>query len=451
MNYREALIYFRDRSDYERGFVSNPFAGDEAAATGLRRTRLLLDQLGSPDRAYPIIHVAGTKGKGSTCAFIESMTRHCGLRTGLFATPQLHSVRERTLIDAQPISESRFAETLGRVAAAVEQVERAHPEAGSLTAFEISTAQSLLAFAEAGVDLAVVEVGMGGRLDATNVVHPAVTVITPVSFDHQAILGDTLSKIAGEKAGIIKPGIPVIAAQQDSEATATIIAIANRHDAPMLLAGRDWSSDWRDGLTTLSGPWGRIAGVRLGLKGPHQALNAGTAMKALWRFNRNLFADHARLRAGLESVSWPGRFEQIADSPPVIVDGAHNAASIQVLVEALRHEFPGCPATVILGSYRDKDLSGMLAALRPLSPALITTRSASLRARDPDEIAATAREQGFDVTTAPTVAAALDLATERVAPNGVIVATGSFSVVAEARDHLGLATISPDEREILSS
>ncbi|HLT19511.1 MAG TPA: Mur ligase family protein, partial [Thermomicrobiales bacterium] len=282
MNYREALIYFRDRSDYERGFVSNPFAGDEAAATGLRRTRLLLDQLGSPDRAYPIIHVAGTKGKGSTCAFIESMTRHCGLRTGLFATPQLHSVRERTLIDAQPISEAQFAETLGRVAAAVEQVERAHPEAGSLTAFEISTAQSLLAFAEAGVDLAVVEAGMGGRLDATNVIEkPAISVITPVSVDHTEYLGKDIAAIAGEKAGIMKKGVPCVIGPQSEEAMAVLSARALQLNTPVMRHGHEWHVEtegdkhiYKSDTLTLELP-------RPALAGEHQWQNAATAVAVM--------------------------------------------------------------------------------------------------------------------------------------------------------------------------
>jgi dihydrofolate synthase/folylpolyglutamate synthase len=450
MDYPAALRYFRERSDYDRGFISNPFAGDDAALAGLRRTRLLLDALGQPDRAYPIIHVAGTKGKGSTCAFVESLARASGLCTGMFVTPHLHTVRERTRIDASAISESGFARLMLRTAEAVYDIERRHPHEGSLTAFEISTAMSLLACAEAPVDLAIVEVGLGGRLDATNVVEPAVSVITPISLDHQAILGDTLGEIAAEKAGILRPGVPAVIASQPASALAVIRDTAALIGAPLSLEGDAWHAQYRAGLATLSGPWGVLERIRLGLRGPHQADNAGAALMAIWHFRHNLLNDPSRARRALEATTWPGRFETIRDSPPVIVDGAHNVASMEMLATTLQEAHPGSRYIVVLGSYRDKDLAGMLASLTHLQPLIVATRSTSPRAREPAEIQAQSFALGMDSVIQPAVDAALRYALEQAGPDQVIVVTGSLSVAAEAREALGLGDVSPVEREIMS-
>ena len=450
MNYREALEYFRDRSDYDRGFVSNPFAGDDAAAAGLRRTRIVVDALGSPDRAYPIIHIAGTKGKGSTCAVIESLARHAGLRTGLFVTPHLHTVRERIQIDAAPVSEAEWAAATDQVARAVAAVEADHPDLGRVTAFELNTALALLLFERAAVDLGIVEVGLGGRLDATNVVEPVVTAITPISFDHQAILGDTLEAIASEKAGIIKPGIPVVVAPQEPSAGDAIARRAVVQEAPLLRAGHDWQFQAEDGSVSFSGPWGSLSGVKLGLRGKHQADNAGAALMALWQWSPGLFANSRALRAGLEAVLWIGRFEVVHDAPTVVFDGAHNGASVEVLAQTLRDEYPEREYIVVFGSYRDKDLPAMLGALAPLKPRVVATRSTSPRAQDPDVICAAANKLGLQARVATTVPAAVRHALDSADRNTVIVATGSLSVVAETREHFGLAQVSELEREILS-
>lgn len=451
LNYREALEYFRDRSDYDRGFISNPFAGDNAAADGLRRTRALLDSLGSPDRAYPIIHVAGTKGKGSTCAFIESIARQAGLKTGLFVTPHLHSVRERIQIDGEPVSEDVWSTAMSRVAARIAETETAHPELGRITAFELNTALALLIMARAGVELGTVEVGLGGRLDATNVIEPRVTVITPVSYDHQAILGETLREIASEKAGIIKPGVPVVIASQPPEAREAITARASALGAPMLVAGEHWTAAYDAGLVTLTGPWGEFAGLHLGLDGQHQSLNAGVALMALWQFSHDLFATTETVITGLASVRWPGRFERVNASPTVIVDGAHNGASMEVLAAALSQQFPDRTFIFVFGSYKDKDLAAMLAPLKPLARTLIATRSASPRARSPQEVRSAAASLGIPIIEQGSIGGALRLALDTAEPDDVIVATGSLSIVAETREYFGLATVSPDEREILSS
>ncbi|CAN5536585.1 folylpolyglutamate synthase/dihydrofolate synthase family protein [soil metagenome] len=451
MDYRAALEYFRDRSDYDRGFISNPFAGDEAAAAGLERTRLLLDALGSPDRAYPIIHVAGTKGKGSTCAFIESTARQLGLRTGMFTTPHLHTVRERIQIDGCPISEEFWSATLQQCSDAVRIVERDRSHLGRITAFELNTAMALLAFSNSSVDLGIIEVGLGGRLDATNVVTPRVSVITPVSYDHQAILGDTLQQIASEKAGIIKPGIPVVVAPQQPEARAEIASRADALGAPVYFAGSDWQRSYAGGYTTIAGPWGDLEDLALGLKGPHQATNAGSAMMALWLLDSNCFEHLHAIAAGLRSVEWPGRYETVQESPPVIVDGAHNGASMAVLSRALLDDYPDHEFVVILGSYADKDLPAMLSELKQLHPTLIATRSSSPRARDLVDILEAAASIDIDGVEQPSVNAAIQASLEAATPRTVMLATGSLSVVAEAREYFGLADVSPVEREILGS
>lgn len=449
MDYRAALEYFRDRSDYDRGFISNPFAGDEVASAGLARTRELLNALGSPDRAYPIIHVAGTKGKGSTCAFIESVARQAGLRTGMFTTPHLHSVRERIQIDGRPIAGETWAAAMERCARAVSLVEAEHEYLGKVTAFELNTALALLVFGNALIDLGIVEVGLGGRLDATNVVSPQVSVITPVSFDHQAILGDTLDLIAAEKAGIIKPDTPVVVAVQEPEAGLEIASWAEALNAPLYRAGTNWKTSFAGGRVTLSGPWGEIPNVRLGLRGRHQAGNAGTALMALHLLNPALIADTATAAGGLRDVHWPGRYELVQPSPAVIVDGAHNGASAGVLADALLDDYPDHDFVIIFGTYTDKDLASMLTELEPLSPTLVATRSRSPRARNPSEILDVARSMGFDIEDEPSVDRAIETALGLAGHRTVVVATGSLSIVAEAREHFELAEITPVESEVL--
>jgi dihydrofolate synthase/folylpolyglutamate synthase len=368
----------------------------------------------------------------------------------MFVTPQLHSVRERTLLNGLPVTEKQFADAMERTVRAVDAVEAAFPALGTLTAFEISTAQTLLIFSDARVDLAIVEVGLGGRLDATNVVEPAVSVITPISFDHEAILGDTLAAIAAEKAGIIKSGVPVIVAPQEHDALAVLRETAIRLGAQLLQAGVDWTTSGLAGRVTFDGLWGTIDDVRLGLRGRHQADNAGTALMALWTWAPHLFHDVANLKAGLASTRWSGRFERIGDNPVVIVDGAHNVASMEVLVRALLDEFGQRRYQVVFGSYRDKDFAGMLQALARLSPQVIATRSRSPRARDPQAIHDAAASLGMWSTVSHSVGSALDAATVQAESNTVVVATGSLSIVAEAREHFGLGAVSSEEREILS-
>ncbi|HYI13977.1 MAG TPA: folylpolyglutamate synthase/dihydrofolate synthase family protein [Thermomicrobiales bacterium] len=449
MEYREAIAWIIDRAGYDKGFVANPFAGDEVAALGLRRTAGLLRRLESPERAYRIVHVAGTKGKGSTCATVAAVARGGGLSTGLYVTPHLHTFRERFLIDGEPLSEAEFAAVADLVAPADLLVEAEEPEIGEPTAFEIATAMALLAFQRAAVDLAVVEVGLGGRLDATNVVTPDVAAISTISYDHTAILGTTLEEIAFEKGGIIKPSKPVAVGPQPAEALAELRRIAAERSAPLFLAGRDWQTASNGDGATLTGPWGDWRNVQLALAGPHQVENAGLALMTLWLFDSRLLADEGRVREALAGVRWPGRFERISMAPAIYVDGAHNVNSIERLAATIGDHLEGGVLHVVLGIGRDKDIGGMLRALAPLEPRITATASHNPRAAAPDQIAAAAIDAGLAAATAPNVAAALDDIRATAGSADTILVTGSLYAVAEAREALGLAETPVFERELL--
>ncbi|HUX87132.1 MAG TPA: folylpolyglutamate synthase/dihydrofolate synthase family protein, partial [Chloroflexota bacterium] len=339
MDYRQAIAYIIERSGYDRGFVANPF---DAETIGLRRTTWLLEALGNPQAKVPAVHIAGTKGKGSTAAFIASILQATGRRVGLYTSPHLHTFRERIQLDRQPISEVRFAELTAEIAPLNAQLAAAQPEWGEATAFEISTALAFLAFAREKVDVAVIEVGLGGRLDATNVLVPRVSVITSISYDHMRILGDTLGQIAAEKGGIIKPGRPVVVARQRPEARETLQRIADERGCEVFIDERDWRVSGDASAFVADGPWGRYVDLRAALVGHHQVENAGTAIATCWVLDRDGMAiPEAAIRAGLQAVSWAGRFEVVRTVPLVVVDGAHNVDSTERLAETLADEYAG--------------------------------------------------------------------------------------------------------------
>ncbi len=448
MNYEEAITYIIDRDGYEKGFVANPFLEDDEIALGLKRTEGLLERVGRPDREYRIAHVAGTKGKGSTSAMIAAIARANGWKSGLYGTPHLHTFRERILLDGSPVSGEQFARLTAQVAEAAGRLVQEEPEIGPPTAFEIVTAMALLGFAEAGVDLAVVEVGLGGRLDATNVVTPDVAVIASVSLDHGAILGNSLAAIAGEKAGIIKPGKPVVSALQHPEAAEVISRIAGECDALLFIAGSDWTAGAGDSVR-LVGPWGDLADVEIALAGRHQVENAGLALMASWQLDQELAGNEAVVRAGLKSVVWPGRFERVATDPEIVVDGAHNVDSIERLVETLEEYRQGRSLVVVLGVARDKDLGGMIAALSRLGASVIATASHNPRSVDPDAIVKAATTAGMTAQASTTTDNAIELARLEAGADGLVCVTGSLYVVAEAREAMGLASTPAFERSLL--
>jgi dihydrofolate synthase/folylpolyglutamate synthase len=436
-SYRDALEELWRRSSYERGLISNPFGGPERAALGLRRMRALLAELGNPQQAVPLVHVAGSKGKGSTSTFIASCAQQAGLTTGFYSSPHLHRFPERIAINGEPVSDKVFAGLVQEVAEASRTLEAAEPELDTVTTFEMITAMAFLAFAQASCDLAVIEVGLGGLLDATNVIEPLVTVITRIDYEHTAVLGNRLTEIALQKAGILRPGTPAVVSPQPQEAAEAIQQAARKLDAPLLMGGQDWhwDGDWRD--FTASGPWGTWSDLRVGIAGPHQVENACTALAALHVLsNSNLSIPESAIRDGLRRARWLGRFEHIqVNDQDIVLDGAHTPAAARALVETWRAEIGDDAATIIVGMGSDKDLAAFLAELRPLSARLVATRASSPRAASPEAIAAVAEGLGFAARVAPDVASALQM-TRADSP---LLFTGSLFVAGEVREALGLA------------
>jgi dihydrofolate synthase/folylpolyglutamate synthase len=386
----------------------------QTAKFGLDRITRLLEALGSPHRAGRFVHVAGTNGKGSTCAMIEAGLRAAGVRTGLYTSPHLIEPTERIQIAGQPISETQFAEACTQVHELAERMLRSgeldlHP-----TYFEMVTAMAFLLFAREQIDTIVLEVGLGGRLDATNVVNPALSVITPVDFDHQFFLGDTLAKIAAEKAGILKPGVQAIFAEQPAEAEAILRAHAK---GPYTLA-RDWAIT--DLVIHERGSRFRMRGLDIvcPLAGQHQVENARTAAIALHQLGIS--------PAGIAQTRWPGRLEQVSHQPEIILDGAHNPAGTRALADYIRRFYSGRAIWIIYGVMRDKAVGEMASLLFPLSDRVIVTAPANSRAMPPEEIPA----PGATITHSVGEAVAL---LQQATPNDVIFITGSLFVVGEAR------------------
>lgn len=450
MNYRESISYIIDRSGYDRGFVANPF---DAETVGLRRTSWLLSALGNPQRAIPIFHVAGTKGKGSTSAFLASILAASGRRVGLYTSPHLHTFRERIQLEGEPISEERFAELTSEIAPLNSRLAVQHPDWGEATAFEVSTVLTFHAFARAGLDVAVVEVGLGGRLDATNVVEPVVSVITSISYDHTQILGETLAEIAAEKGGIIKAGRPVVSALQQPEAAETLERIARERSCEIMFGERDWQASGTSASFDVRGPWGDYRELRSALIGRHQVENAATAISACWVMGQHGWSiSEDAVRSGLENVKWPGRFEVLRTDPVVVVDGAHNVDSFERLAETLADEYGGHQLTLILGIGADKDIEQMIRVLAPMAGRVIATASHHPRASAPERIVNAV--QALDpplpqVEIAPGVVQALRAALASAGNADVICTSGSLYVVAEAREALGLAQSDDFERQLL--
>jgi dihydrofolate synthase/folylpolyglutamate synthase len=439
-HYQAALDYIFNYVDYERR-RSVPYT---ETAWDLERTRRVLHALGDPHLGLRYVHVAGSKGKGSTAANVDSILRAAGLRTGFYSSPHLHTFRERIRIDGQLIGQQDVVRLLEQCKPAIEAVP-------GITTFEIMTVLALLHFAQQAVDWVVLEVGLGGRLDATNVVTPAVSVITPISYEHTALLGDTLDLIAREKAGIVKPGVPVVVAPQHAEAMAVFVEVAAAQGSRLVVAGRDWT--WQSLADRVAGqdfsvaseasPWpaGELSDLHTPLLGAHQLANATTAVAAcaeLARQGASITPDS--LRRGLAHVVWPGRLEVLAAPPPshqtLVLDSAHNDSSARLLRSALAHYFPGRPLHLVIGVSNDKDAAGILAELLPGAQRALLTRSRHPRAADPAELApAAARYLPTScIDVVPTAPAALAQALEQAEPDAVICLAGSLFIAGEGRE-----------------
>ena len=438
-DYKRALTELWGRSSYERGLISDPFGNVAAAERGLARMRGLLTELGDPHLNLPAVHIAGSKGKGSTGAFIVSAARQAGQRVGFYSSPHLHRFPERIAIDGHPLPDDAFAAETQAVAAAARRLETSQPDAVPVTTFEMLTAMAFNAFARRGCQLAVIEVGLGGRYDSTNVIDPIVSVITRIDLEHTAVLGPTLADIAWQKAGILRRSVPSVSSPQVPAAQETITRAAAEVGSPLQIGGRDWtwSGTWRS--FEAKGSWGNLSHLSVGVPGPHQVENACTALAALRVVDAaGIHLHESAIRSGLATTRWPGRFERIAIAEQEFVfDGAHTPAAAAALVAAWLEELGATSATVIVGMGADKDAPAFLAALRPLIGHLIVTRANSPRAASPEIIAHAAATLGIPHEIQPSVAAALDAA--RTRDDGPVLTTGSLFVVGEGREALGLA------------
>lgn len=433
--YSDALAYLQSFINWE---VERHVRNSPETMT-LDRPRALLEALGNPHMRYPVIHITGTKGKGSVGAMCAAALRASGLRAGLYSSPHLQDYRERFRVDNALISPEKFTAMVNRLRGVVEDIP-------DITWFEVTTALAFLYFAECEVDAAVIEVGLGGRLDATNVVMPVVSVITSLSFDHTYLLGDSLESIAAEKGGIIKPGVPVVSAPQPDEALNVLREIAVENDSPFTLVGQDWvySSEGSasDGEAFTAGRAGEaVQPYRTALLGKHQVINATVALAALdHALKAGVALTDEGIRGGLVQVDWPGRLEVLPGEPLLVLDAAHNADSAEHLRTALQERFARRPLVLIFGASADKDVAGMFDALLPLVDVLVVTQAAHPRALSAKEVETTARESGYcgEVVQTPDIRTALQQAAIHAGASGLICATGSLFVVGEVRSVFNL-------------
>jgi dihydrofolate synthase/folylpolyglutamate synthase len=429
-----------DRELLARGFTRMVF---ERA-----RIETLLDLLGNPQRAYPSIHITGTNGKSSTARMIDALLRAHGLRTGRYTSPHLDSVRERISLDGEPVSEERFVEIYREVEPLAALVDKRYDE--PLTYFDMTTALAFAGFADAPVDVAVVEVGLGGETDSTNVLAAPVCVLTPIGLDHTEWLGDTVEDITWMKLGIVHQGATLICAVQPDEAAHPILEHCAQVDATLAREGNEFGV-LRRALAvggqelTLQGLGGVYEKVLLPLHGAHQAQNAAVALAAVEAFlgagpRRQLDPD--AVREGFGSVAVPGRLERVRTSPTVLLDTAHNPAGMAATAAALVEEFSFRRLVGVVAALRDKDVSGMLHELEPVLDVVVVTRNSSSRAMPVADLASLAREVfGADrVTVAPDLLEAVDTAVtfaesdEESALGGAgVLVTGSVITVADAR------------------
>lgn len=432
--YQSTLEYLYGFVDYSlvRGLKFSP------EKFNLQRMRDFVEELGYPQLKYPIIHVAGTKGKGSVAAFCASTLQAQGYKVGLYTSPHLFDYAERIQINGKHIAHEELV-------ALVDEIRPLLDRGTELTTFEITTALAMLYFARHQVSAVVLEVGLGGRLDATNIVYPKVSVITSISLDHISVLGDTLEAIAAEKAGIIKTGIPVVVSPQKESVQQVISQIAAQKAAPLTQVGRDFQFELKsyslDGQvmeiwqTPIEGhPASRVE-LRIPLLGAHQVENAATAYAVLKTADKiGLPVSEEAIRRGFAAVSWPGRFEILRRQPPIVVDSAHNRDSAHRLQIAMQDYFPGKPVILVFGASEDKDIQGMFAELLPYTKQMIVTQSFHPRAANPQDLQHLAEAYGCQTSIAATVADALHDAQNLAGTDGVVLVAGSIFIAAEARE-----------------
>jgi dihydrofolate synthase/folylpolyglutamate synthase len=411
-----------------------------AAKFNLENITILLERLGRPDRAYPCVHIAGTNGKGSTAAFLEKILRDAGFRTGLNTSPHLERINERIRISGEEIADARFAEIFTRIHAVIEELLaegklRAHP-----TYFECVTALAFEAFARERVEFAVIEVGLGGRLDATNVVIPVVSIITRIDFDHENYLGHSLREIAGEKAGILKPQVPAVFAGQLREAREVLQERAKELRCPVVEtseAFRVKNEAVEHGCvraTVTEAASGKVFSVEPRLAGRFQlqnALNAVAAARILQ--NRNYRITDENISGGIATTEWPGRLERLQTRPDVYLDGAHNPGAARELAQFLEDDFAGRKVYLIFGAMRDKAVDEVTGMLFPHAHEVIFTQPGTPRAVSARQLAEMAGDHAKKFTVIEDAERALESALSKAGPEDAVFVTGSLYLVGELR------------------
>jgi len=390
---------------------------------GLDNMRAIVARLGHPERAFRSVHVAGTNGKGSVTAMVDAALRAAGHRSARYTSPHLIDLTERFVIDGHPVGQAALARAISDVRDAVESLRADGGLEVQPTFFEVTTAVAFELFRRAGVEMAVVEVGLGGRLDATNVIRPEVAAITTIALDHQLYLGTTLRAIATEKAGIIKPGVPVVVSDMDPEALLTIVDVANARNAEVIRAHA-----------------GEVGDRRVALPGSHQRANAAVAVRVLETLDRRgIPVPSVAIDAGLAGVNWPGRLDlrRLDDGRELLLDAAHNPAGAAALAAYLREQ--GTKLPLVFAAMRDKDARGMFAALLPAVGSLVLTTTTNARSADPAALAvqAHAAAPSLPILVEPSLDRALASAW-RSSPGTRIVVAGSIFLLGDVMQHVGL-------------
>ncbi len=441
MDYRQSIDHLLTLVDLERNRVIGP---RQKAIYNLERMQAFLDRLGDPHQRVPSIHIAGTKGKGSTAALCDSALRSAGLSTGFYSSPHLHSFRERIKRDSQPLSEQAFSSLVADLwplrDVSGDNGAGEIGETGQVTLFEFLTGMAFHCFDRDRVDVQTIEVGLGGRLDATNVLDAAVCVITSISLDHTAVLGDTIAQIAADKAGIIKSGATVVIAPQAPEALKPVLAACDEMAATVVLVGRDVT--WQRQGMNLGGQSLSVHGLKgsydleVPLLGGHQLENAATAVAALEMISdaQGFHLSPDALQKGFKEVSWPCRMEVLSSDPLLVADGAHNVYSVDTLLATLPHYFEYKRLLLVAGISHDKNVEGMVGSLAAKASRVYTTASRHPRSLGADELARLFVDAGAEAQSVATPAQALEQARAAAGPNDLVLATGSLFLAAEIRE-----------------
>lgn len=436
-SYEAALEYLHGHVNFEK----RTQRAEDRHEYRLDRMRAILEALDNPQKHLRCVHVAGTKGKGSTCEMVASGLEACGYTVGIYTSPHLLDLRERIRINRRPISQDALTSGVAQLAKAAAAVQPSH---GPATFFELLTALGFLHFAQQAVDAAVIEVGLGGLLDCTNVINPEVAAITSIGLDHMAILGDTVEEIAAQKAGIFKPGVPALAIQQDPKITKVFRETAARIGAPIQIVGEDiefsFRFEWQAGLgptarVNLSTERSNFEHVPVPLRGEHQALNCGLALAILDKLSeRGFVCPENKVVRGLEDVRLPGRFELVVQSPRILVDVAHNPDSIKALVKTIGAYMQYDSLVVVFGCSADKDSESMLRNLATGADKVIFTQADTPRAVPAAELARKFHDLSGKVAHATkSTAEAMDLALRAINRGDLVCITGSFYTCGEAK------------------